>query len=66
MKEKYDNFESAFEELKKIVNYFENNDNIKIEDLLKNYESGMNAYSFCVNKLNEAQKKIKTIDSNYE
>lgn len=62
----YDNFESAFEHLKKIVQEFEEKDNLSIDDLLKNYEEGMKAYSFCYKKLEDTQKKIKIIDDNFE
>lgn len=66
MKDKYDSFESALEDLKKIVQSFENNDDISIDDLLKNYEQGMQAYSYCTKKLEDTQKKIKIIDDNFE
>ncbi|MDF2948701.1 MAG: Exonuclease small subunit [Sedimentibacter sp.] len=62
----YENFENAFEHLKKIVQEFEDSDNISIDDLLKNYEEGMKAYSFCYKKLEDTQKKIKIIDDNFE
>lgn len=62
----YESFESALEHLKNIVQEFENTDNISIEDLLKNYEQGMIAYTFCMKKLEDTQKKIKIIDSNFE
>lgn len=62
----YENFENAFEHLKKIVHKFEDSDNISIDDLLKNYEEGMKAYSFCYKKLEDTQKKIKIIDDKFE
>jgi len=62
----YESFEAALEELKNIVTQFENNKYITLDDLLKKYESGMNAYSFCVKKLDDTQKKIKIIDENIE
>lgn len=62
----YESFEAALEELKNIVQQFENNKDITLDDLLKNYESGMNAYSFCMKKLDDTQKKIKIIDENIE
>lgn len=62
----YENFESAFEHLKKIIQEFESNDNIPIDALLKNYEDGMKAYSFCAKKLEDTQKKIKIINESYE
>lgn len=63
---KYESFESALEELKNIVQNFENNNNITIDELLYNYEKGMDAYSFCIKKLDDTQKKIKIIDENIE
>jgi len=66
MKDNYESFEIAFEELKQIVQNFENTEDIAIEDLLKNYEKGMSAYSYCMKKLEDTQKKIKIIDSNFE
>lgn len=62
----YESFESAFEELKKIVQRLENTDNVSIDEMLKSYEIGMSAYSFCMKKLEDTQKKIKIIDSNFE
>lgn len=66
MKDKYDSFESALEDLKRIVENFESGENISIDDLLKNYEQGMNAYSYCSRKLEDTQKKIKIIDESFE
>ncbi|MDW5300320.1 MAG: exodeoxyribonuclease VII small subunit [Sedimentibacter sp.] len=66
MKDKYDSFENALEELKNIVQNFENNDDMSVDDLLKNYEQGMKAYSYCSKKLEETQKKIKFIEESYE
>jgi len=62
----FDNFESALEELKQIVQKLESTDDISLDELLKSYENGMTAYSFCLNKLEDTQKKIKIIDCNYE
>ena len=62
----YYNFESALEELKNIVRKFENKDDISIDELLENYEKGMKAYSFCMKKLDDTQRKIKIIDENIE
>lgn len=66
MKKNYEDFESALSDLKDVIQKFEDTDKISIDELLNNYERGMNAYSFCVNKLEDTQKKIKIIDSNYE
>ena len=62
----YESFESALEQLKTIVLKFENNKDITIDDLLNNYEKGMKAYSFCMKKLDDTQKKIKMIDESIE
>lgn len=66
MKDKYDSFESALEDLKRIVQNFESGEDISIDELLKNYEQGMSAYPYCSRKLEDTQKKIKIIDESYE
>lgn len=66
MKDNYESFEIAFEELKQIVQNFEKTEDIAIEDLLKNYELGMSLYSYCMKKLEDTQKRIKIIDTNFE
>lgn len=63
MSEKYNDFESALKHLKLTVEDFENNKNLTLDELIENYESGMNAYEYCINKLNEAEKKIQIIDN---
>ena len=60
----YENFEVAFEHLKSIIEKFETNDNISLNELVKNYEEGMKAYSYCSRKLDDTQKIIKLIDEN--
>ncbi len=62
----YESFESALEELKSIVEKFENKNDTTIDQLLDNYEKGMKAYSFCMKKLDDTQKKIKIIDEQTE
>jgi exodeoxyribonuclease VII small subunit len=62
----YDSFEGAFDQLKNIIRKFEEKDDIPIDELLKNYEEGMKAYSFCAKKLEDTQKKLKIIDENFE
>lgn len=64
MKE-YENFEDALEHLKKIIQEFESNENISMDQLVKNYEQGMKAYSYCYKKLDDTQKQIKIIDESY-
>lgn len=66
MNNKYDSFESALEDLKRIVENFESGKDISIDELLENYEHGMKAYSYCSKKLEDTQKKIKIIDESYE
>lgn len=66
MKDKYDSFEGALEDLKRIVQNFESGEDISIDDILKNYEQGMKAYSYCSKKLEDTQKKIKIIDESFE
>ncbi len=63
---KYESFENAFMNLKKIIHEFEENDNLSIDELMKKYEEGMEAYSFCTKKLEDTQKKIKIIDESFE
>lgn len=58
----YKNFEAAFDHLKSIIDKFESNENISLDELVKNYEEGMKAYTYCSNKLDDTQKKIKLID----
>ncbi|NYB73518.1 exodeoxyribonuclease VII small subunit [Sedimentibacter hydroxybenzoicus DSM 7310] len=58
----YENFETAFEHLKSIIDKFEAKENISLDELVKNYEEGMKAYTYCSNKLDDTQKKIKLID----
>ncbi len=62
----YKSFEEALEHLKKIVQEFEGNDSLSLDELLANYEEGMKAYSFCTKKLEDIQKKIKIIDESLE
>ncbi|HBD63972.1 MAG TPA: exodeoxyribonuclease VII small subunit [Clostridiales bacterium] len=62
----YNSFEEALDHLKKIVQEFEGNDSLSLDELLANYEEGMKAYSFCTKKLEDIQKKIKIIDESLE
>ena len=62
----FESFESALKHLKKTIKRFEENENMSIDELLNNYEEGMRAYYFCAKKLEEAQKKIKIIDENFD
>lgn len=62
----YESFENALEELKNIVEKFENNKDVTLDQLLENYQKGIKAYTFCMKKLDDTQKKIKIIDENIE
>lgn len=63
MPEEYSNFESALKHLKLTVEDMEKNENLTLDELIQNYEDGMNAYKYCINKLNKAEKKIQIIDN---
>ncbi len=65
MSNNFENFEDAFNKLKYIIENFERNDNLTLDELVKKYENGIEAYNFCVNKLEEAEKKIKIIDTKF-
>jgi len=58
-----ESFEEAMEVLKTTVNKFDDGKSLNLEDLIQNYEKGMLAYSYCINKLEETQKKIEIIDN---
>lgn len=62
MSSNYDNFEDAFQKLKKVVEKYEENNNMTLDELVDNYENGIEAYKFCVSKLEKAEQKIKIID----
>lgn len=62
----YNSFENALEDLKNIIQEFDENVNLSLDDLLANYEKGMKAYSYCAKKLEDTQKQIKIIDEKYE
>ena len=61
----YNSFEEALKELKEIVENFENEKEIKMDELLDKYEKGMKAYNYCAKKLDDTQKKIKIIDEQF-
>lgn len=63
MDKKFESFEEALSVLKSTVGKFEGGQSINLDDLIKNYECGMTAYNYCINKLEETQKKIKIIES---
>ncbi len=51
------NFEQAMGRLEKIVADLENGD-ISLEDSIKSFEEGMVLARFCMDKLNQAEKKL--------
>lgn len=55
MKEK--TFEEAIERLEQIVSDLENG-NVPLEDSIKLFEEGMQLSKYCMEKLNEAEKKL--------
>jgi len=63
MDNKFESFEEAIEVLKSTVNKFEDGKSLNLEDLISNYENGMNAYNYCITRLEETQKKVKIIES---
>jgi len=50
-------FESSMEELEEIVRELESG-NLALEDAIKKFEAGMNCSKFCLEKLDETEKKI--------
>lgn len=66
MSSNFESFEEAFNKLKFITENFEGNEDLTLDELVKKYEDGINAYNFCVNKLEEAEKKIKIIDTKFD
>lgn len=62
MSSNHTNFEDAFQKLKKVVEKYEENNDMTLDELVDNYENGIKAYKFCVSKLEKAEQKIKIID----
>jgi len=54
---KQQSFEQAMQRLEKIVADLENGDT-HLEDSIKLFEEGMNLAKFCMDKLNQAEKKL--------
>ena len=52
------NFEQAIQELDEIVSNMENND-LKLDSLVGNYQKGIRLLSICRKKLDDAELKIK-------
>jgi exodeoxyribonuclease VII small subunit len=57
-----DSFEQAIEQLEAIVLKIEN-DEIKLDAALEQYQTGMQLVKFCQNKLVEVEQKVKLLDN---
>lgn len=55
-------FEDALTQLENIVSQIEN-DEIKLDDALKQYQTGMGLIKFCQDKLKNVEQKIKILDN---
>ncbi|MDD3776940.1 MAG: exodeoxyribonuclease VII small subunit [Actinomycetota bacterium] len=53
-------FEKALKQLEKLVKELED-ENISLESAMEKFETGIKLSSFCLNKLNEAEKKIEEL-----
>jgi len=53
-------FEETLEKLEKIVEDLERGD-LPLEETLKKYEEGMKYSRFCMDKLNQAEQKLKKL-----
>lgn len=53
-------FEQIMEKLEKIVEELEGGD-LTLEDTLKKYEEGMTYSKFCMDRLNQAEQKLKKL-----
>ncbi len=54
-------FESALKRLEEIVNNMESGD-ISLDDSIKALEEGNELIKYCLNKLDDTEKKIKKLD----
>jgi exodeoxyribonuclease VII small subunit len=57
---KQQSFEQAMQRLEKIVADLENGDT-HLEDSIKLFEEGMNLAKLCMDKLNQAEKKLQKL-----
>ena len=64
MKDKKQNFETAFGELEKIVEELEGGE-IKLDDSLKKFERGLELAAFCKGRLAEVENKVKEIKERF-
>lgn len=59
----FDNFEHALDILKNTVENLENGKIIKLDELIHNYERGMSAYNYCIEKLEMTKGKMSMIEN---
>lgn len=57
-------FEEAIKRLEELVGKLESGD-VPLEDMLKLYEEGAQLIKFCLDKLDNAEKKIKKLSANH-
>jgi exodeoxyribonuclease VII small subunit len=55
-----DKFETALKRLEEVVRRLEGGD-LSLEESLKAFEEGVRQASFCMKKLNEAEKKVEIL-----
>ncbi|MFD3157388.1 exodeoxyribonuclease VII small subunit [Haloimpatiens sp. FM7330] len=58
-------YEEMMSELENVINLMENND-VSLEDAIKNYEKGMKLYYKLYKRLDEAEGKIKILNEHGE
>ena len=66
MADEFNTFEEALKSLKNIADRFAASEDMTLDEMLKSYDSGMSAYAYCMDKLEDAQKKIRIIEAKYE
>ena len=64
VKDKKQNFETAFGELEKIVEELEGGE-IKLDDSLKKFERGLELAAFCKGRLKEVENKVREIKERF-
>ena len=56
-------FESALNKLEEIIQEFEQGD-LPLDAMIKRYEEGSNLAKYCISALENAEKKVKTLNLN--
>ncbi len=59
------NFEEALARLEKLVNELEAGE-VKLDEMLKKYEEGIELIQFCMSQLDHAEKRIEQLSGNKE